>query len=296
MSDLPENGTSPEDLRAHIDGIDARIHAALMERADAEAEIATALATAGESRSLFHPERDAETLRQIVERHRGGLPLATVEHIWRDLICACTGLETETAVHLDGAAELIDMLDLARFYFGFSVELVPGSDAADVVGAVAGSEGDLGLVALTDRAELPWWRGLSEAGALVRARLPFLVLDERPADLPALVLAKADSLVDNADVAVYDARWSDLLPGRLMDQGIEVLSFFRSGSGVDALLAISGDLTEEDVVKACAAAGAEPDVLRRVGGYAAPIDGNGDPEDAFGSEDTIQPGGGGLQE
>jgi hypothetical protein len=92
-------------------------------------------------------------------------------------------------------------------------------------------------------------------------------------------------MIDNADVAVYDARWSDLLPGRLMDLGIEVLSFFRSANGVDALLAISGDLTEEDVLAACAAAGAVPDVLRRVGGYAAPIDGNGDPDDTFAGED-----------
>jgi chorismate mutase/prephenate dehydratase len=283
MSQLPDSGMSLDELRARVDEIDARIHDALMERAHAEAGILAARRAAGVEASLFQPERDADTMRQMVERHRGALPLATVEHLWRDLICACTSLEAETAVHLDGSAELIDMLDLARFYFGFSVELVPGADAADVVGAVTASAGDLGLVALTDRAELPWWRGLSESGALVRARLPFVVLDERPADLPALVLAKADSMIDNADVAVYDARWSDILPGKLMDQGIEVLSFFRSASGVDALLAISGDLSEQAVRAACTAAGAEPDVLRRVGGYAAPID--GDPEETFAAED-----------
>ncbi|WP_208977934.1 chorismate mutase [Labrenzia sp. 011] len=286
MSQLPDSGLALDELRTRIDAIDARIHAALMERAQAESGFAAASLAAGGTGSLFHPERDADMMRQMVERHQGDLPLVTVEHLWRDIICACTSLQSDTAVHLDGSAELIDMLDLARFYFGFSVELVPGSDAADVVGAVAGEPGNLGLVALTDRAELPWWRELSEAGALVRARLPFVVLDERPADLPALVLARADSLVDNADIAVYDARWTDILPGKLMDEGIEVLSFFRSARGVDALLAISGDLPEEDVLKACAAAGAEPEVLRRVGGYAAPIDGNGDPDETFEPEDA----------
>ncbi|MEM5583437.1 MULTISPECIES: chorismate mutase [unclassified Roseibium] len=280
MSQLPDSGMSLHDLRARVDEIDARIHEALMERAQAEAGIQAARRAAGESPTLFHPERDADMMRRMVERHQGDLPLSTVEHLWRDLICACTSPQTDIAVHLDGSADVIEMLDLARFYFGFSVELVPGADAADIVGAVTASAGDLGLVALTDRAELPWWRGLSETGALVRARLPFVVLDERPADLPALVLARADSMIDNADIAVYDARWSDLLPVRLMDQGIEVLSFFRSASGVDALLAISGDLSEEEVMTACA--GAEPDVLRRVGGYAAPID--GDPEDIFAAE------------
>jgi hypothetical protein len=201
-------------------------------------------------------------------------------------------LKAEAVIYLDGGAELIEMLDLARFYFGFSVELDPCSDAADVVDAVGLSDGAIGIVALNDRAELPWWRGLSDSGALVRARLPFVMQDDRPSDLPALVLAKTGSLVDNADVAVYDARWSDLLPGKLMDQGIEVLSFFRSANGVDALLAISGELTEEDVLKACTDAGAEPDVLRQVGGYATPID--GDAGDGIGGGGgTANPGGGG---
>lgn len=294
MPQAPETGQTLADLRARVDGIDAEIHQALIARADAETAIRAAGMATGVPSGFHHPERDADSMRQMVERHRGVLPLATVEHLWRDIICACTGLQGDVTVFLDGGAELIEMLDLARFYFGFSVELDPCSDAADVVDAVALSRAGIGLVALSDRADLPWWRGLSETGALVKARLPFVVLDERPADLPALVLGKADSLAESADIAVYDARWSDLLPGRLMDQGIEVMSFFRSANGVDALLAISGDLSEEDVRDACQKAGAEPGVLRRVGGYAAPIDAEGDADDEFGSADL--PAGGGKDE
>ncbi|CTQ55255.1 chorismate mutase [Roseibium album] len=296
MSQFPGNGMSPDELRDRIEEIDARIHDALIERASTETDLVSANATTGEMTPLFRPERDADLMRRMVERHTGELPLSTVEHIWRDIICACTNLRADTAIHLDGSAELIEMLDLARFYFGFSVELVPGSDASDVVGAVADSKNDLGIVALADRADLPWWRGLNEAGARVRARLPFVVLEERPADLPALVLAKVDSLMDAVDMAVYDARWSDRLPVKLMDQGIEVLSFYRSASGVDALLAISGDLSEEDVMTACAAAGARPDVLRCVGGYAAPIDGEGDLDEAFESPGVSTSGEGEPQE
>jgi len=284
MSQSPDGGTTIAELRRRVDEIDMRLHHALMERAEIEAVIQSAVDPVVTSASFFDPERDAESVRQMVERHEGVLPLATVEHIWRDIICACTNLKAEAVIYLDGGAELIEMLDLARFYFGFSVELDPCSDAADVVDAVGLSDGAIGIVALNDRAELPWWRGLSDSGALVRARLPFVMQDDRPSDLPALVLAKTGSLVDNADVAVYDARWSDLLPGKLMDQGIEVLSFFRSANGVDALLAISGELTEEDVLKACTDAGAEPDVLRRVGGYATPID--GDAGDEFGGGES----------
>ncbi|MET1416129.1 chorismate mutase [Roseibium sp. HPY-6] len=286
MPQAPDGATTDVDLRARVDDIDTRIHQALMERAELETAIQTARESGGATSDFFDPERDADSVRQMVERHQGSLPLTAVEHIWRDIVGACSAAQTRPVIYLDGGAELIEMLDLARFNFGFATELDPCSDAADVVDAVGlSSEGAIGLVALTDRAELPWWRGLSEAGAQVRARLPFVMLDERPADLPALVLARSGSLAETADVAVYDARWSDVLPGRLMDQGIEVLSFFRSANGVDALLAISGELTEEDVRKACVAAGAEPDVLRCVGGYAAPIDADGDEDDEFGGEE-----------
>lgn len=286
MPQSPDDGMKTVDLRTRVDEIDMRIHEALMERAEVETALQNASGGTAVAALTYRPDRDADSVRQMLERHRGTLPIAAVEQIWRDIICACTLHGAETVIYLDGGAELIDMLDLARFYFGFSTELDPCSDASDVVDAVGLSSGSaIGLVALNDRADLPWWRGLSETGALVRARLPFVMLDERPADLPALVLSRADNLVDNTDVTVYDARWSDVLPGKLMDQGIEVLSFFRSGSGVDALLAISGELTEEDALAACTAAGARPDVLRRVGGYAAPIDGETDGDDEFGGEE-----------
>ncbi|WP_420412861.1 chorismate mutase [Roseibium sp.] len=281
MPPSPDSGASRETARARIDDIDARIHEAVLERNQAAEQLRALQSEAGLVEKVFDPDRDAEVMRHLAERHHSDLPLTTMEAVWRSILSAGSGLSKENAVHLDGTADLVGMLDLARYYFGFSVELVPGSDAADVAGAVTDSASDIGLVALSDRTDLPWWRGLSDSGAQIRARLPFVVMEERPADLPALVLAKSDSMIDKPDIAVYDARWSDRLPGRLMDQGIEVLSFYRSANGVDALLAVSGDLPEDAVLAACLEAGAAPDVLRCIGGYAAPIDGGSDPEDVF---------------
>ena len=285
MSENPKGGRSLADLRAEIDTIDASIHDAVIRRAAAEASLRAAQNGRADPVSTYSPERDAEVMRQLVERHHGDLSLTAMEHLWRQISAFQTDAKIRPTIYLDGNAEPMEMLDLARFYFGFSVDLLVGNDASDVVGIVSETDCDLGLIGLTDRADLPWWRGLSDQGAQVCARLPFVILDERPADLPALVLARSGSLVDNVDIAVYDARWSDILPGRLMDQGMEVLSFFRSASGVDALLAVSADLSEEEVLKTCSDAGAAPTVLRRVGGYAAPIDGDSDLDDDFDSGD-----------
>ncbi len=281
MSQTHDHVTSLESLRERIDSLDAQLHDVLMERAQVIDGIVAAKKASGVSGVMFRPDREAEMMRALVERHKGSLPLFMIEHVWRDIISTCTGLQEPFTVHLDGGAELAGMLDLARFYFGFTVELEPCGDAADVVGAVAASQNDLGIIALDDRSELPWWRGLSETGAQVIARLPFLVMEERPADEPALVISRTIPGSRNADTLVYDARWNGVLPGKLMSQGLEVISFHRSARGVDALLAASADMNEADILASCEKAGAEPDVLRQVGGYSAPIDVDGDTDEDF---------------
>ncbi|MEJ8476322.1 chorismate mutase [Roseibium algae] len=281
MSLSSDRETPLDGLRRRIDELDAELHKCLIERAQISVGIAAARLAGGATGVSFQPDHEAEVIRNVVERHEGSLPLTTVEHLWRELISASLTLQGEFTLHLDGSADLLGMLDLARFYFGFSSDLLPGADAADVVGSVAASECDLGLIALEDRAELPWWRGLSTDGAEVIARLPFLVLDDRPADMPALVISRAVAENVQRDTLVYDARWSGALPGDLMSEGLEVVSFHRSASGVDALLAVSADMSEDEIFAACAEAGAEPDVLRMIGGYSAPIDVEGDADEDF---------------
>ncbi|WP_417687475.1 chorismate mutase [Roseibium sp.] len=282
MSSRPDTESARAELRLQLDALDAKLHDCLIERSRIVDDLSQIDAGTGYS---LQPGDDADLMRHLVEHHQGTLPLHAVEHIWRMLIAAGLGADRTVNIHLDGSADLLGMLDVARFHFGFSCELIAGSDAADVVGAIADGEGDLGLIALEDRADLPWWRGLSLDGAEITARLPFLVNDERPADLPAFVIAQASAIAVKAgrDTIVYDARWSGALPGSLMTQGLEVVSFHRSMSGVDALLAVSADLSEDQILAACEEAGAVPDVLRMVGGYSSPIDVEGDADDDFGA-------------
>lgn len=273
-------------LRQRIDSIDAELHRLLMERVRVIDGIVAAKRASGADTVMFRPDREADMMRRLVERHSGTLPLTTVEHIWREIITSCTRLQGDFAVHLDGGADVADMRDLARYYFGFSVEMESPGDAADVVGTVAASHSDLGIISLAERAEVPWWRGLGVDGAQIIARLPFFVAHDRPADLDAVVISRPVPDAGKPDTAVFDARWTGILPGNLMNSGLEVLSFFRTAEGVDALLAASGDLSEGDVLALCATAGAEPDVIRFVGGYASPIDieTDLDSDEEFGTE------------
>ena len=80
------------ELRGRIDEIDAEMHRLLMDRGSV---IDALIRIKGTSRpgAAFRPGREAEMMRRIVARHAGALPLATVEHIWREIITTFTRVQ-----------------------------------------------------------------------------------------------------------------------------------------------------------------------------------------------------------
>src|ERR671925_552703 len=72
-----------------------------------------------ESGSAFRPSREAEMMRRLVQRHRGILPLDTVESIWRVIIATFTYVQAPFSVHADVSISETAMRDSARFHFGF---------------------------------------------------------------------------------------------------------------------------------------------------------------------------------
>ena len=123
-------------------------------------------------------------MRRVAERHRGLLPLDTVEGIWRVIIATFTYVQAPFSVHADISGGDAPMRDSARFHFGFTVPYRPHPTCLAVIEAVAASRGDLGIFRLDPdgsgppTAAAPWWEGLVGAGRpKVIARLPFI---ERP--------------------------------------------------------------------------------------------------------------------
>src|SRR5438876_9670840 len=123
MSQTPPAPPSLEVLRKEIDAIDAQVHSLLMARGDIIDRLIRVKKTQ-EVGSAFRPAREADMMRRLVERHRGMLPLDTVESIWRVIISAFTFVQAPFSMHADLSAGECVIRECERFHFGFSIPLV----------------------------------------------------------------------------------------------------------------------------------------------------------------------------
>ena len=228
------------DLRREIDRIDEAMHRLLMERGEI---IDTLIATkkTAESGSAFRPAREADMMKRLVERHRGLLPLDTVESIWRVIIATFTYVQAPFSVHADLSAGEAAMRDTARFHFGFTVPFATHMGAAGVVAAVAASRGDLGLVPAAG-ASGAWWTALEGDDApKIIARLPFVERADHPAGLQVFAIARPnpDALVPDVETwSVRVAGWGPAV-SRALDPSAEVIAVpDRAFDGASLLVSV----------------------------------------------------------
>src|SRR4029079_4346538 len=213
MTKPPRTETpSLTELRREIDRIDEAMHGLLMERGEIIDSLIATKKTQ-ESGSAFRPAREADMMRRLVDRHKGILPLDTVESIWRVIISTFTYVQAPFSVHADLSAGDAIMRDSARFHFGFTVPFVPHVGASAVVAAVSDSKGDLGLVpAFAFTGAGAWWNALEfDAAPKIIARLPFVERADHPAALPVFVVSRAapDAMVREVEVwSVRVSGWS----------------------------------------------------------------------------------------
>src|SRR5262249_17546039 len=134
-------------------------------------------------------------------------------------------------VAIDVSVAPAEMRDLARFYFSFSVALVPITGAAAVIAHVAETS-DIGLIAIAQPASAgAWWRALTAAAApRITGVLPFTGAGARPANLPAFIVPPRLTDPTPAEVGIYAAEARAV---KRLRRG-EVLA----SSGDDVLLAV----------------------------------------------------------
>jgi chorismate mutase len=272
MAKAPE-APSLGELRKEIDRIDEAMHGLLIERSEIIDRLIATKKSQETGGSAFRPAREAEMMRRLVQRHRGILPLDTVESIWRVIIATFTFVQAPFSVHADLSAGDALMRDSARFHFGFTVPFVPHMGASGVVAAVSESKGDLGLVpAIAVPGAGAWWSALEfDTAPKIIARLPFVERADHPAALPVFVLSRvaADAMATGA--AVWSVRVSGW--GAHAAQVLTVLADFiavpdRAFDGAALLITLPTGVSLDKVNEALVKAGATVRSAALVGSHA----------------------------
>jgi chorismate mutase len=272
MAKTPE-APSLGELRKEIDRIDESMHKLLIERSEIIDRLIATKKSQETGGSAFRPAREAEMMRRLVQRHRGILPLDTVESIWRVIIATFTYVQAAFSVHADLSAGDALMRDSARFHFGFTVPFVAHMGASGVVASVSESKGDLGLVpAIAVPGAGAWWSALEfDTAPKIIARLPFVERADHPAALPVFVLSRvaADAMATGASVwSVRVSGW-----GAHAAQALTVLADFiavpdRAFDGAALLITLPTDVNLDKVNEALVKAGATVRSAALVGSHA----------------------------
>ena len=260
-------------LRTDIDRIDLAMHSNLMERGELIHRLIEVKGRQGGG-SAFRPGREASMMRALAERHRGLLPLDTVEGIWRIIIATFTFVQSNYSVHADITSGDAAMRDSVRFHFGFTVPFLSHNGPQAVISAVRHSAGDLGLVRLESGPAFgAWWSALIGAEApKIIARIPFVERPDHPAGTPAFVISKPLAEAAATDVvikAVAIDRWRDGIPGALSNVGGEMLGNAADGAGLSLLVALPGSTAEEHLSEALRKTGVGDIRMSDVGSHAA---------------------------
>ncbi len=263
-------------LRVDIDRIDADMHRLLMERGDIIEGLIAVKARQGGG-SAFRPGREADMMRRIAGRHKGILPLDTVEGIWRIVIATFTYVQANYSVHADIAGGDAAMRDSVRFHFGFTVPFIQHQGPAGVINAVARSGGDLGMVRIDGGiAAGAWWQKLAapEAPKII-ARVPFVERPDHPAGMPVFVLSLPLAEAAARDVLIWSVtleRWRDGIPDQVGGLGGEILGNAATEMGLSLLVATPGSATADHLRDALVRAGSPGPRVVQVGSHAARCD------------------------
>src|SRR5437763_11612278 len=249
MTKPPPAPPSLEVLRQEIDSIDEQVHRLLMARGDIIDRLISVKQTQ-EVGSAFRPAREADMMRRLVQRHRGILPLDTVESIWRVIISTFTYVQAPFSVHADLSLGESAMRDSARFHFGFTVPYVAHFSAPAAVEAVATSKGDLALVSATS-SRTPWWIGLEPDGApKIIARLPFIERADHPAALPVFVVSLVADSAMVTEVEMWSVRvsgWNAQVARGLSPLGETVAVPGTAFDGAALLLSVAGADRQQNI-------------------------------------------------
>jgi len=157
----PEGAPTPalkpglESIRERIDAVDAELHALINERARLAQQVGISKHAAGHTVDFYRPEREAQVLRQALERNReerGPLRDEEILRLFREIMSACLAQQEPLKVGFLGPEGTFTQQAVYK-QFGHSVRALPLSSIEEVFHEVESGTADFGVVPIENSSE-----------------------------------------------------------------------------------------------------------------------------------------------
>ena len=161
--------------RAEIDRIDDSIVDLLVARMEKVAGIARAKGV-GDGRLAIRPAREAEVMRQVLDRVAGRWPAGSIARIWREIVGAAIERQTPLTAIVQAPATDPATLELAREHLGSLARLVRADSCSQALGALRAGTAQIAVLGAFDPQDR-WWTRLPPCrpdGPCVFARAPMI--------------------------------------------------------------------------------------------------------------------------
>lgn len=133
------------DVRARIDGIDRQIQALIAERAGWARQVGKAKGPLKAAIEYYRPEREAQVLRQVLDRNDGPLSDEVLLRLFREIMSACLAQQEPLKVGFLGPEGTFSQQALHK-HFGHSAKGLPLASIEEVFQEVEAGHADFGVV------------------------------------------------------------------------------------------------------------------------------------------------------
>lgn len=139
-------------IRERIDEIDAHLHELLSERARHAQKVGISKHGEGHTVDFYRPEREAEVLRNAVERNRGPLRDEEIVRLFREIMSACLAQQEPLKVAFLGPEGTFTQQAVYK-QFGHSVRALALPSIEEVFHEVEAGAADFGVVPVENSTE-----------------------------------------------------------------------------------------------------------------------------------------------
>jgi chorismate mutase/prephenate dehydratase len=140
-------------FRDRIDGIDEQIHALLNERARCAQQVGVTKQAQGfHTADFYRPEREAQVLRNAIERNKGPLRNEEIARLFREIMSACLAQEEPLKIGFLGPEGTFSQQAVLK-HFGHSVRALPLPAISEVFEEVQAGHADFGVVPIENSTE-----------------------------------------------------------------------------------------------------------------------------------------------